>query len=56
MPPRRPLVGGKGSADRFAGVPAPAAQAHSLGKMTAIKGGHSRNHRAFNRLLEQLMK
>ena len=36
MPPRRPLVGGKGSAGRFTGVQAPAAGSYALGKMPAL--------------------
>ena len=37
MPPRRPLVGGKGSAGRFAGVLAPAAGSYALGDRSPLK-------------------
>ena len=39
MPPRRPLVGGKGSAGHFAGVQAPAAGSYALGRHAGIKAG-----------------
>ena len=37
MPPRRPLVGGKGSAGRFTGVQAPAAGSYALGAIAGIR-------------------
>ena len=44
MPSRRPLVGGKGSASRFAGVRAPAAGSYALGDRSPFKAIRKYNY------------